>query len=390
MDRALHGRAARNHVEDQSQRGCWGDARLTAPDGALAAYVRDNPATAPGQNAFTMLDLAHSAIAADDPTVIYRAHLFPLVSLPITAANVPPIEAELARREDFGNVFDATYLNRDIVCLGCHNSERSVTDSTDPARDRHWPLDGNVDLALYGMAAGEAPAVAHAMFRVDGFVDRFGATRPWGMVEDCGTFTDPASLPVDPADIDGHFGTLMGKQLTVFDLDLAMKRGFDHLRGTALAVAARARSPTLTTRWPTRSPPTWSRACRREVIGSRLTIANYFPRNQAARDEPAAPDRSLHREPVLARPVAGRHRHLGLLRAAAPGGRLRRRSVHLPRRLRIRGRSPTAIPRSTATGPATRSRRCRRARSCRRRTPASSGASPRASSSGSTRPAATA
>ncbi len=117
-----------------------------------------------------MLDLARSAVALDDLTPVYRAQLFPLVSLPITAANVPDIEAELARREDFGSTFDATYLHRDIVCLGCHNSERSVTDSTDPARDRHWPLDGNVDLALYGMAAGEAPAVAHAMFRVDGFV----------------------------------------------------------------------------------------------------------------------------------------------------------------------------------------------------------------------------
>jgi hypothetical protein len=272
-------------VEDQSQRACWGDTKLTDPDGALAGYVRDNPATAPGLNAFTMLDLAHSAIAADDPTVMYRGHLFPLLSLPITAANVPPVQAELARREDFGNIFDQAYLNRDIVCLGCHNSEQSVTDAVDPARDRHWPLAGFVDQALFGMSTGEAPALAHAMFRVDGFVNGAAQKRPWGMIADCGTFEDPSQVAPDLADIDGHFGSLTGKRLTVFDLDAAMKRGFDHLRGAAVAIGpdgviadpddalAYAISASIV-------EGVW-----REVIGSRLTIANYFPRNQAARDE---------------------------------------------------------------------------------------------------------
>ena len=47
-----------------------------------------------------------SSLELDDVTPIYRAHPFALVNFPIPAANVPPVEAELARREDFGAVFD--------------------------------------------------------------------------------------------------------------------------------------------------------------------------------------------------------------------------------------------------------------------------------------------
>ena len=35
---------------------------------------------------------------------------------------------ELARRADFGETFDSGFLHRNNVCLGCHNSERSVTE----------------------------------------------------------------------------------------------------------------------------------------------------------------------------------------------------------------------------------------------------------------------
>src|SRR5690606_1096858 len=91
---------------------------------------------------FTMLDLARSAIALDDLTPIYRAQLFSLVARPIPAANVSAVEAELARREDFGSRFDASYLHRDVVCLGCHTSDASVTDREEPELDRHWPVPG--------------------------------------------------------------------------------------------------------------------------------------------------------------------------------------------------------------------------------------------------------
>jgi arsenate reductase len=78
-----------------------------------------------GKGAWSMADLARSAIALDDPTPLYRAQLFSMMAHPIIAANVPAVEAELARRADFGETFDSGFLHRDVVCLACHNSERS-------------------------------------------------------------------------------------------------------------------------------------------------------------------------------------------------------------------------------------------------------------------------
>jgi len=57
-------------IEDQSQALCWGQAMRDKVDPALAIYVRDHAATAPGSGEFSMLDLARSAIAADDPTPV--------------------------------------------------------------------------------------------------------------------------------------------------------------------------------------------------------------------------------------------------------------------------------------------------------------------------------
>ena len=273
-----------SRIDDQALARCWGERRVTAIDPQLATFVRDNLASATQAQTFSMLDLARSAIALDDPTVMYRAHLFALVSRPIVAANVPDVEAELARREDFGNTFDAAYLNRDLVCLGCHNSESSITDSDDPALDRHWPLAGQVDRAVFGASTGGDAGAAHAMFRVDGFLADRGGRRPWGLGDECGEFTSPAGLAPDPAGIAGRFGSLRGDKLTVYDLEGALKRGFDTLRGQALVVGADGAiaDPDAALAYLVATgivESVW-----REAVGTPLTIANYFPRNQAARD----------------------------------------------------------------------------------------------------------
>jgi len=273
-------------IDDQDMSSCYGDSAGT-PSRQLAEYVRDNAATAlsPPGGRWTMLDLVQGALELDDVTPIYRGHLFALVNFPIPAANVPPIEAELARREDFGGVFDSAYLNRDIVCLGCHNSSASVTDSVDPAVDRHWPMAGLFEEAIYGAPNGVAPERAHAAFRFDGFAATtfdMGSRRPWGWDDGCGSFySNPGA---DPAGVDGKFGDLTGGSLTVYDLDESLKSGLDALRGGALdrggdgtiadpdhAFAYLVSAAIVEGVW-------------REVIGSSLTIANYFPRNEAARD----------------------------------------------------------------------------------------------------------
>jgi hypothetical protein len=273
-------------IEDQAQDGCYGGASRDQVNGAIAQHIRDNPATSGGVgDPFTMLDVVRSSVVLDDVTPIYRGHLFALVSRPIAAANVPDVEAELARREDFGNVFDSVYLNRDIVCLGCHNSQASITDSEDPALDRHWPLAGHVDAALYGRSDGIEPERAHAPFRFDGFVrgGGSGGTTPWGMSTGCGRFN--TTIGPDIAGIDGRFGSLSGQQLTVFELDAALARGFGMIRGTGLTVDAEGTVTDPDAAFAYMVSASVVEGVWKEVIGSPLTIANYFPRNQAQRDE---------------------------------------------------------------------------------------------------------
>ncbi len=281
-------------IEDQSQVSCYGTSERGADegiaDGGLAAFVRENgPGDGgdPVDKTFTMLDLLRSAIHLDDLSVVYRAHLFALVSRPIPAANVPPVQAELARREDFGLIFDSAYLNRDIVCLGCHNSSGSVTFNPDPALNRHWSMPGLFETAIYGAATGIEPERAHAAFRYDGFVaDPFsggGAVRPWDWSPSCGRFR-PSGLAPDPAEVDGRLASLTGDRLTVFELDAALRRGFETLAADGLVVAADGSIADPDAAMAYLVAASIVEGVWREAIGTPLTIANYFPRNQAARD----------------------------------------------------------------------------------------------------------
>ena len=270
-------------IDVQNEASCWDTTVRTSVEPGLAMAVRSQAATTAGdgKGAWTMLDLARSAIALDDPTPLYRAQLFSMVAHPIPAANVPAREAELARRADFGETFDSGFLHRDVVCLGCHNSEASVTDSDDTAIDRHWPVPGLAEKAVYGASMGVAVDRAHAMFRVDDFVQG-GSARPWGWNSDCGEFA--LTVPDDIAGVDGKFASLAGRRLTVYNLEQALARGFDKLRGQLppIGMDGAIADPDTALAWLVTLKITedvWKRA-----TGTSLTIANYFPRNQAASD----------------------------------------------------------------------------------------------------------
>lgn len=277
-------------IEDQNQLSCYGRTLRGADDGALAAAVRDTPPSSQGdgQGAFTMLDLLRSSLVLDDLSPVYRAHLFALVSRPIPAANVPPVQAELARREDFGLLFDAAYLGRDLVCLGCHNSAQAVTDAPEPADDRHWPLPGHFEAALYGAHTGIAPERAHAPFRYRGFVANLfdgdpGETRPWGWSHRCGGFY-PSGLEPDPAGVDGLFASLAGDSLTVYDLEAALGRGMDALAAGGLDIAEDGTIADRDAAFAYLVAAHIVDTVWREIVGSPLTIAHHFPRNQESRD----------------------------------------------------------------------------------------------------------
>jgi hypothetical protein len=272
--------------DEQNMAACYGDRSQSSVTTGPALYVQGNPATAAGTGEFTMLDLVESSLLLDDVTPIYRGHLFALVSYPIPAANVPEVQAELARREDFGQIFDSAYLNRDIVCMQCHNSEFSVTDSSDPDLDRHFPMAGLFEKSLYGDSAGNDHEKAHAVFRFSGFAagafGDVGPRRPWGWNLGCGSFYN--SVGDDPAAIDGSFAGLTGRRLTVYDLDLAMRTGIEALRGGALSVGTDGTIADPTQSLAYLMAATIVEGVWKEVVGSGLTIANYFPRNAAMRD----------------------------------------------------------------------------------------------------------
>jgi hypothetical protein len=271
-------------VDIQTEAACWETALRPTVDAMLATSIRGARATTTGDGQpFSMLDLARSALVLDDLTPIYRAELFSLVDHPIPAANVAPVQAELARREDFGATFDSAYLHRNIVCLGCHNSEHSVTDNDDPAKDRFWPVPGLPEKGVYGMSNGVDVTRAHGVFRVDGFVEN-GTTRPWSWTPECGSFAPPAGIPADPASIDTKLASITGAKPTVFDLEAALGRGFEALRGNPLVVGTDGAiaDPDTALAWLVTLKITediWQQA-----TGTTLTIANYFPRNEAASD----------------------------------------------------------------------------------------------------------
>jgi len=273
-------RVQRTNVQSMEQ--CWGSAGESTVTTALAQRIRDtDAATSIPQGASTMLDVARSALELDDISVIYRAQLFNLVSLPPGTANASPVAAELAQRADLGATFGSAWLRRDTVCLGCHNSEASVTDSDDPLLDRHFPVVGLPEKAVFGVSAGVAGARAHGVFRIADFVFAGGST-PWGMSGACGQFADPGSISTDDiADVDTKLASLTGKRTTVYELDTVLRRGFDRLRGTGPTLADGAISdPDEALAWLITLAMTeevW-----REIVGSPLTIANGFPRNAAS------------------------------------------------------------------------------------------------------------
>jgi hypothetical protein len=277
-----------HRIEFQSQYSCYGvpDRLVIGPE--LAAAVRDNPGSSDGSDGggtFTMLDLLESALVLDDISPVYRAHLYALLSRPLEAANVPPIQAELARRSNFGGIFDDAYLNRDLVCLGCHNSETSVTWNEDPALNRHWPMPGYFERALFGQSSGIDPDRAHAPFRYDGFVvDPFfgsGGRRPWGWNGDCGRFE--SAIGPDPAGVDGLFGDLTGNRLTVVQLEESLQAGFDSLAAGGLVLGDGA-VPDADQAFAWLVSASIVEGVWEEIVGSPLTVANYFPRNEAQRD----------------------------------------------------------------------------------------------------------
>jgi hypothetical protein len=311
----------------------------------VAAFVRDNPAGGPGDGGQppTMGDIVSGALQLDDISPMYSANLFSMVAKTYAGANGVEIESEIGRRRDFGAWFDAVYLNRDTVCLQCHNSEFSVTQTPDEATNRHYPVPALLEKALFGYSTGvpadaigepvdrmhgalkyarfvtdcrvEQPgsqnynaAVADGTIQPDACPDGFRrcrtassigpidwicestylatrSARPWNWATACGTFTPQDKVPLDLTGMDTKFGNVTGLRASMWDMQSSLQRGFAKLKTEGLGADPDS--------WEVADPDkafayltsmnivekVW-----KEVTGTGLTIQTYYPRNAVARD----------------------------------------------------------------------------------------------------------
>jgi hypothetical protein len=270
---------------DQAYSACFAEPLLEAPSGELVAYLRAaKPGSEPWGQPFNMADVLLSAIAADDLSVAYRTWLFARMNRPLQGANVPPDELERARRQEFGETFYATYLNRNLSCLPCHNSEFSTTGHPLPEFDRTWEVPGLFEASLFGDSAGLGEQTAYAMFRTGDLVrgaDDPGI-RPWGLDVACGVFA-PGRFDDDPLGHEGYFIESLGPSGSVWQLEAWLRSGINQLEGDGRRLFEDDRMPgPQAFAWLVGASVVnqlWD-----EAFGSELVVSHDFPRNRAQRD----------------------------------------------------------------------------------------------------------
>ncbi len=270
---------------DAAYSSCFATPMLTGDTGELATFIAATPATgASWPEPFNMADIVRSSLQADDLSAAYRVNLFARMNRPLQGANVGPKEMEDTRRTAFGDTFSHTYLNRNMTCMECHNSEFSVTDDPDPALDRSWPMPGLFEKALFGSSYGEDEETAWGVFRyVDLVSSDQAVSAPWGIDAACGRFAPQDALTSDYLGHDSYFIEAFGQAGSVWQVEAYLAAGVDDLQSQGLAVADDGTVDGADGfAWLVAASITdqvWQ-----EAMGARLTIANYFPRNMAQRD----------------------------------------------------------------------------------------------------------
>lgn len=208
----------------RAQQPCYGPPlRGGLPTPALAQHILGQPVTsAAAGGAFNMSDVVRSSVAADNLAPLYRAHVFALQhrAPDFGLYNTPQVRDELGR--DFG----AAYLHRQNLCMTCHNSDTSTT-GPGSGWNRHFPILGSFEKALYGASTAIDPIFAHAMFRTDQHSEgaKAGFTAPWGM-SGCGFFQ--ATVATAAAD-NPYFTGPLPNGSTVTTLANLFKQGYDGL-----------------------------------------------------------------------------------------------------------------------------------------------------------------
>jgi len=333
-------------IEEQRNAECNALRVRTSDAKDVASWVRDQSPLVGGDGkaAPTYADVVFGSIELDDVTPIYIGNLFSLVLKTYQGANALPVALELSRRSDFGAWFDGAYLNRDMVCLNCHNSEFSVTQSNDPATNRHYPVPGLFEKALFGDSTGPGlvngfsgadrlhGAMRRAQFlvgpsslsnvtadcatataaQISAYVgtvptcasgdpllycgysseimctsvaNRTRRIQPWGMAAACGQFLPPDQVPIDMAFVESRMGNVAGLRTSMWDVAASMRAGFNKLEVEGLGADSEGNIADADKALSYLVSMSIVEKVWKEVVGTPLTIANYFPRNAAARDQ---------------------------------------------------------------------------------------------------------
>lgn len=289
-----------NRTAERAQPLCYGKVLLSDVTTELAEHVRDNPPTTPWSGGdWTMVDLIHSALALDDLSPVFRAHLFAQAGTATFVVIEDPYDEETVRSQ-FISIFQTAYLGRRMPCLRCHNSKDSTSADPDPALDRTWEVPGYYEKAVYGNHIGRPVADLSPFFRTGGQLaleplpwtggqqeyEMVEGEAPWGFAFDCGRFIARDEIPDDNLGLSGYFIEDIGPQASLWDLEEHLHTGFDRMRASGFVLPDPEVSlevngddafvVLLTTNWVNE---VW-----RRLTGRRLTIAFGFPRNRFQRD----------------------------------------------------------------------------------------------------------
>ncbi|MBK6919219.1 MAG: hypothetical protein IPH07_17625 [Deltaproteobacteria bacterium] len=283
-----------NVNSDRRNEDCYDTFTNAAGGTDVAEHIRDNPASANFGQSFRLGDVVYSSLLLDDISPAYRADMYARQSAPVVAGNVTQAELEAINIANYGKIFESSYLGRFTECMDCHRTEMSVTDNADPAFDRHWPLPGNVELAVYGPDAAlpNAPR-AHAIFRRYGFSSTPwlapegappGSQTAWGMDASCGLFNFNADadylLTPDEAYMVGEYE--LGSTIT--QLDDRMRMGFEALYDGGLQTEPDGTVTDVNVAFAWIFSANIANRVWKEAMGYPLTVANNFPRNEAQHD----------------------------------------------------------------------------------------------------------
>ncbi|MGB9365018.1 MAG: ankyrin repeat domain-containing protein [Xanthobacteraceae bacterium] len=286
-----------NRAQDPA---CFGDPlRTTLVTRDLADHVRTQSPNdpAPGGD-FNMIDLIESAIMADDLSAIYQAYPIPLTARIWWGA-------DQNKRQDIATAFNHTMVNRQVDCLQCHNSRWSCsglmqcTAVQGPLWNRTHPIPLALEDALYGLPNPSLQGFAN-LFRQDQLSDDPGsstntAISPWGMTsgtKTCGKML--TTLPVDPtpiSNLDAVFAGEVGKQVGLINIVTKFKTGSEDLKAHGLTgvVPSGGGLPEVPATQLDRGYAymvalTITENIWQQLMGEKLTIVNYFPRNPDERD----------------------------------------------------------------------------------------------------------